>query len=93
MLKISVVNGAPQRRLVVEGTLVEPWVGELLSEYTKAKEHLDGRQLVIDITNLSAISAAGEDALLELINDHARFRCGVFTKEVLKQLASKRRSK
>jgi anti-anti-sigma regulatory factor len=93
MLKISVVNGPPQRRLVVEGTLVEPWVGELLSEYTKAKEHLDGRQLVIDITNLSAVSAAGEDALLELINDHARFRCGVFTKEVLKQLAPKRRSK
>ena len=42
MLKISVVNGPPQRRLVVEGTLVEPWVAELLSEYTKAKEHVDG---------------------------------------------------
>jgi hypothetical protein len=93
MLKISVVNGPRQRQLVVEGTLVEPWVAELLSEYTKAKERLDGRELVIDITNLSAISPVGEDALLELINDHARFRCGVFTKEVLKQLASKRGSK
>jgi hypothetical protein len=30
---------------------------------------------------------------MELIDDHARFHCGVFTKEVLKQLASKRRSK
>jgi hypothetical protein len=93
MLKISVVDGPRQRRLVVEGTLVELWVGELLSQYTKAKEHLDGRELFIDITNLSAISAAGEDALLELIDDHARFHCGVFTKEVLKQLTSKRRSK
>jgi hypothetical protein len=93
MLKISVINGPRHRRLVVEGTLVEPWVAELLGEYTKAKEHLDGRALVIDITNLSAISAAGEDGLLELIDDHARFHCGVFTKEVLKQLASKRRSK
>ncbi|MFY9910380.1 MAG: hypothetical protein WAK56_11075 [Candidatus Sulfotelmatobacter sp.] len=93
MLKISFINGPRQRRLVVEGTLVEPWVVELLSEYTKAKEHPDRRELVIDITNLSAISAAGEGALLELIDDHARFHCGVFTKEVLKQLASKRRSK
>jgi anti-anti-sigma regulatory factor len=93
MLKISVINGPRQRRLVVEGTLVEPWVVELLSEYTKAKEHPDGRELVIDIANLSAISAAGEGALLKLIDDHARFHCGVFTKEVLKQLASKRRSK
>src|SRR5580693_10167604 len=90
MLKISVINGSRQRRLVAEGTLVEPWVAELLSGYSKAKEHLDGRELVIDITNLSAISAAGEDALTELIDDHARFHCGVFTKEVLKQLASKR---
>jgi hypothetical protein len=79
--------------MVVEGILVEPWVAELLSEYTKAKEHLDGRELVVDITNLGAISAAGEDALLELIDDHARFHCGVFMKEVLRQLASKRRSK
>jgi anti-anti-sigma regulatory factor len=93
MLKISVINGPRQRRLVVEGTLVEPWVVELLSEYTKAKEHPDGRELVIDITNLSAISAAGEGALLKLIDDRAKFHCGVFTKEVLKQLASKRRSK
>jgi hypothetical protein len=93
MLKISVIKSPRQCRLVVEGILVEPWVAELLSEYTKAKEHLAGRELVIDITNLSAISAAGEDALLELIDDHARFHCGVFTKELLKQLASKRRSK
>jgi hypothetical protein len=93
MLKISVIKSPRQCRLVVEGILVEPWVAELLSGYTKAKEHLDGRELVIDITNLSAICAAGEDALTELIDDHARFHCGVFTKEGLKQLASKRRSK
>ena len=93
MLKISVVESPRRCRLVVEGILVEPWVAELLSEYTKAKEHLDGRELVIDVTNLSAVSAAGEEALLELIGDHARFHCGVFTKQVLRQLASKRRSK
>jgi hypothetical protein len=93
MLKISIINGPRQRRLVVEGTLVEPWVGELFSEYTKAKAHLDGRELVIDITNLSAISPAGEDALVQLVEDHARFHSGVFTREVLKQLASKRRPK
>jgi hypothetical protein len=93
MLKISVIKGPRQCRLVVEGILVEPWVAELLSEYTKAKEHLDGRELVVDITNLNAISATGGDALLELIDDHARFHCGVFTKEVLKQLAVKRRPK
>lgn len=93
MLKISVVESPRRRRLVLEGTLVEPWIAELLREYTQAKQHLDGRELVVDLTNLTEISANGEDALLELMEDGARFQCGIFAKEVLKQLASKRRSK
>ncbi|MGA9966201.1 MAG: hypothetical protein WBQ10_13460 [Terriglobales bacterium] len=91
MLKISVVESPRRCRLVLEGSLVEPWVGELLREYTKAKEHLDGRELVVDLTNLTAMSGAGEDAILELMEDRARFQCGIFAKEVLKKLASKRR--
>lgn len=91
MLKISVVESPRRCRLVLEGSLVEPWVGELLREYTKAKEHLDGRELVVDLTNLTAMSGAGEDAILELMEDRARFQCGIFAKEVLKKLVSKRR--
>ena len=91
MLKISVIESPRRCRLVLEGGLVEPWVAELLGEYAKAREHLHGRELVIDLTNLTAVSAAGEDALLELMEDGARFQCGVFAREVLKQLASKRR--
>jgi len=93
MLKISVVEGPRRCRLVLEGMLIEPWVAEVISEYTKAKGHLDGRELIIDITNLSAVSPAGESALLVLLDDNAKFQSGVYMKEVLKQLASKRRSK
>jgi hypothetical protein len=90
MLKISVVEGPRRCRLILEGMLIEPWVAEVISEYTKAKGHLEGRELVIDITNLSAVSPAGESALLLLLDDHAKFQSGVFTREVLKQLASRR---
>lgn len=93
MLKISVVEGPRRCRLILEGMLIEPWVAEVISEYTKAKGHLEGRELVIDITNLSAVSPAGESALLLLLDDNAKFHSGVYMKEVLKQLASKRRSK
>ena len=93
MLKISVVEGPRRCRLILEGMLIEPWVAEVISEYTKAKGHLEGRELVIDITNLSAVSPAGESALLLLLDDNAKFQSGVYMKEVLKQLASKRRSK
>ena len=93
MLKISVVEGPRRCRLVLEGMLIEPWIAEVIREYTKAKGHLGGRELVIDITDLSAVSPAGENALLLLLDDNAKFQTGVYMKEVLKQLASKRRSK
>jgi hypothetical protein len=93
MLKISIVEGPRRCRLVLEGMLIEPWIAEVISEYTKAKGHLDGRELVIDITNLSAVSPAGESALLLFLDDNAKFQSGVFMKEVLKQLASRRQPK
>jgi hypothetical protein len=42
---------------------------------------------VIDLKNLTAIGQQGEDMLLELMNERVTFRCGVFTKHVLRQLA------
>jgi hypothetical protein len=69
-----------------------PWVAELWVTCSRAKTELDGRQLVIDIENVTVISQEGENALLQLINEGARFRSrGVLTKHVLRQLA--RRSK
>jgi hypothetical protein len=45
------------------------------------------RALVLDLKNLTAIGQEGENLLLELINERVKFRCGVFTKHVLRQLA------
>ncbi len=88
MLKISIVEGRKQRRLVVEGKLVAPWSDELKAACERAGSGLDGRELVVDLKNLTTISQQGEDLLLELMKQGVRFRgCGVFTKEILKQAA------
>lgn len=88
MLKISVVEGRKQRRLVVEGRLVPPWSAELKAACERAGSGLDGRELVIDLKNLTTISQQGEKLLLELMKQGVRLRgCGVFTNEILKQLA------
>jgi hypothetical protein len=42
---------------------------------------------VIDLKNLMAISQEGENALLGLMSERGKFRCGVFTKHVLRQVA------
>jgi hypothetical protein len=92
MLKISILEGRNERRLIVEGKLVAPWSAELKTACDKARVDLGGRELVVDVRNLSVISQEGENVLLDLINQGVRFRCcGVFTKQVLKQLASRMR--
>jgi hypothetical protein len=88
MLKISIIEGPTQRRLIVEGRLVGPWVAELRGACEKADADLFGRQLVIDMKHVAAISQEGENVLFELIRKGVKFRChGVFTKHVLKQIA------
>ena len=74
-----------------EGKLIAPWANELRT-CENGKTGLDGRGLVIDVKNLTGISQCGEDVLLALMNEGAKFHCrGVFAKQILRQLASRRR--
>lgn len=90
MFRISTIDTGRERRLVVEGTLVQPWVAEFRRTWGDAGAALEGRKLVIDLTNATLIDAEGEAAILDLIKEGAKFCCsGVHTKHVLKQLAHK----
>jgi hypothetical protein len=88
MFKISIVEEPNQRRLMLEGRLVRPWTAEVETAWKTAGEDLDGRELVVDLRNVTFISPDGESTLLRLMKDGAHFFCsGVLTKHVLKQLA------
>jgi hypothetical protein len=88
MLKISIIEGHTERRLIVEGKLVGPWVAELRSACENVNTEIFARKLVVDMRHLTAISQEGENVLFELIQKGVKFRCrGVFTKHVLKQVA------
>jgi hypothetical protein len=90
MLKISILDTASRRRLVIEGKLIRPWASELTTVWRQATQDLNGRELVIDVKGLTAISEDGENVLLQLMQEGAGFRSsGVFTKHVLKRLARK----
>jgi hypothetical protein len=94
MLKISVIEGHTERRLIVEGKLVGPWAAELRSACENVDTDLFGRKLVVDMNHLTAISQEGENVLFELLQKGVKFRCrGVFTKHVLKQVARRANGK
>ncbi len=87
MLKISLVDSARQRRVVVEGKLIAPWTAELRNACQQARADLRGRELVIEMKHVTTISQEGENVILELLKGGIRFRCdGVFTKQVVKDL-------
>jgi hypothetical protein len=91
MFRISTIDTRSQRTLVVEGTLIGPWVPELRSSWRNASQDLGGRKLVVDLSNLTVISREGEDAIFDLMKKGAKFSCGgVLTRHVLKQLSRKK---
>jgi hypothetical protein len=86
MLKISLVDGQRERRLIVEGTLVAPWASELAIACEKARADLEGRELIVDLRSLTGIGPEGERVLLQLMKNKTKLQCGVFVRELLRQL-------
>jgi hypothetical protein len=86
MLKISLVDGQRQRKLIVEGTLVAPWASELAIACEKARADLEGRELIVDLRSLTGIGPEGESVLLQLMKNKVKLQCGVFVRELLRQL-------
>ena len=89
MLKITVVEDLRQRRLVVEGRLIAPWAAELTSACRIAGADLQNRKLIVDLRNVSVIGPEGEDVLLQLMRENVKLVCGVYIKEILRQLVRK----
>jgi len=88
MFKISIVETPGRGRLVLEGKLVSPWTAEVESAWRAALQRLPGHRLVIDMTNVTVISADGEDLLFRLMKDGAKFAGkGVLTRHLLRKLA------
>ena len=88
MFRISTIDTQRERRLVVEGTLVRPWVDELRKTWNNAGDVLEGRSLVIDLNNTTVISREGANAIFDMMREGAKFSCGgVLTRHLLKELA------
>ena len=92
MLKITVFENETKRQVVLEGKLVAPWTKELRNVVQNAATAYDNLDLMIDLRSVTTISADGEEVLLTLMENGARFRAsGVFMRQVLKNLSRRLR--
>lgn len=88
VLSIAVADDGTQRRLVVEGQLINSSASELRIACEQARSKLTARELVVELNRLTAISQEGENLVLELMRAGVTFRSHcAFTKHILADLA------
>jgi len=66
MLRITTINLETAMKLVLEGKLAGPWVAELESCWQEALSAKAGISLLVDLTAVSYVDAAGKDLLTRM---------------------------
>jgi hypothetical protein len=76
VLKITTIQTSNQRKLILEGQLIEPWVTEFKKAWLEAKQLPQDQKLIVDLEEVTIISAQAESVLLEIRRAGAQFVCG-----------------
>jgi hypothetical protein len=87
VLKITIMETPTERRWVVQGCLVGPWVSELRATWKRVHRSQDKRNCVIDLNDVTFIDKSGERLLRAMSKKGAQFIAGgLYVKHVLEHL-------
>jgi anti-anti-sigma regulatory factor len=87
MLKITMTETSTERRWIVQGRLVGPWVGELRTTWKRAHRSQDSRACVIDLNDVTFIDKGGERLLRAMSKKGAQLIArGMYVKHLLEQM-------
>ena len=92
MLRITIAETLNEQRWTLEGRLVQPWVSELKSNWTRTETARLERKCVVDLTGVTFIDISGEKALAELCKGGAELiATGCYTRHVVNNIERKKR--
>jgi hypothetical protein len=63
VLRISINETPTERRWILQGRLVGPWVAEVRTSWKKTHRDDDGRTCIIDLCDVTFIDKGGENLL------------------------------
>jgi len=87
VLKITIMETATDRRWIVQGRLVGPWVSELRTTWKRAHKSQDKRACIIDLNDVTFIDKSGERLLRAMSKKGAQLIArGLYVKHVLEQV-------
>jgi hypothetical protein len=87
VLKITMTETPAERRWVVQGRLIGPWVSELRTTWKRTHGGRDKRICIIDLSDVTFIDRDGERLLRALAKKGAQLvATGVYIQHVLEQV-------
>jgi hypothetical protein len=87
VLKITIMETATDRRWIVQGRLVGPWVSELRTTWKRAHRSQDKRACIVDLNDVTFIDKSGERLLRAMSKKGAQLLArGLYVNHLLEQL-------
>ena len=91
MLRITIAETLSEQRWTLEGCLVQPWVSELKSCWTRTETARRERKCVVDLTGVTVMDKRGEKMLAELFKEGAQLiAAGIYTRYVVHNIEKKK---
>jgi hypothetical protein len=93
MLRISMTEDMLEERWVLQGRLTASFLDELIASWRAMQERRPTLNRVVDLDEVTCIDKDGEQVLLMMIKDGAKFvASGLYTKHLLESLSASRAS-
>ena len=91
MLRITIAETLTEQKWTLEGRLVQPWISELKSTWTKTENARRERKCVVDLTGVTFIDRSGEKALAELCKEGAELiATGIYGRHVVHNIEKRK---
>jgi hypothetical protein len=93
VLRITINETPTEKRWILQGRLVGPWVGELRTIWKKTQgDGHGGQTCIVDLNDVTFVDKGGERLLRAMSKQGARFVAnGIYIKYVLEQLNTNNR--
>jgi ABC-type transporter Mla MlaB component len=90
MLRVTVTDNASEQRWILQGRLTEDSIDDLVAHWRASRAQEASRKRIVDLNQVTSIDKIGEQALLELIRDGAKFvATGLYKKHLLHTLQAR----
>jgi hypothetical protein len=90
MLRITVTENTSEQRWVLQGRLTGSSIAELITNWRTNRRCTPTQSCVVDLNEVTSIDKDGEQVILMMIKDGAKFvASGLYTKHLLESLSAR----